>query len=89
MPHDIVPLKRALISVSDKTGLIDFARALADAGAALVVPESVLDAETLMRDIRAILTDAPRATNMAAAACTLGRPDAARHLADLVTELSR
>ncbi len=31
MPQDIVPLKRALISVSDKTGLIDFARAL-DAG---------------------------------------------------------
>ena len=28
MPQDIVPLKRALISVSDKTGLIDFARAL-------------------------------------------------------------
>ncbi|MFI0395485.1 undecaprenyldiphospho-muramoylpentapeptide beta-N-acetylglucosaminyltransferase [Paracoccus jiaweipingae] len=65
------------------------ARALADAGAALVVPESVLDAETLMRDIRAILTDAPRATEMAAAARALGRPDAARHLADLVTELSQ
>jgi phosphoribosylaminoimidazolecarboxamide formyltransferase/IMP cyclohydrolase len=28
MTQDIVPLKRALISVSDKTGLIDFARAL-------------------------------------------------------------
>ena len=28
MTQDIVPLKRALISVSDKTGLIEFARAL-------------------------------------------------------------
>ncbi|MFV0409729.1 MAG: bifunctional phosphoribosylaminoimidazolecarboxamide formyltransferase/IMP cyclohydrolase [Paracoccus sp. (in: a-proteobacteria)] len=32
MTQDIVPLKRALISVSDKTGLIDFATALEDAG---------------------------------------------------------
>lgn len=65
------------------------ARALADAGAAVVVPETALDADGLMRDIRAILTDAPRATDMAAAARALGRPDAARHLADLVTELSQ
>ena len=33
MTQDIVPLKRALISVSDKTGLIDFAKALAARGA--------------------------------------------------------
>ncbi|MDO5605205.1 MAG: bifunctional phosphoribosylaminoimidazolecarboxamide formyltransferase/IMP cyclohydrolase [Paracoccus sp. (in: a-proteobacteria)] len=32
MTQDIVPLKRALISVSDKTGLIGFAGALADHG---------------------------------------------------------
>lgn len=32
MTQDIVPLKRALISVSDKTGLIEFATALAAAG---------------------------------------------------------
>ena len=25
-PPDLVPLKRALLSVSDKTGLVDFAR---------------------------------------------------------------
>jgi phosphoribosylaminoimidazolecarboxamide formyltransferase/IMP cyclohydrolase len=29
---DLVPIRRALISVSDKTGLVDFARALADRG---------------------------------------------------------
>ncbi|SDD92557.1 phosphoribosylaminoimidazolecarboxamide formyltransferase / IMP cyclohydrolase [Paracoccus isoporae] len=28
MPQEIIPLKRALISVSDKTGLVEFARAL-------------------------------------------------------------
>ncbi len=35
-PPDRVPLKRALLSVSDKTGLIDFARALAARGVALL-----------------------------------------------------
>ncbi|MCL4713264.1 MAG: bifunctional phosphoribosylaminoimidazolecarboxamide formyltransferase/IMP cyclohydrolase [Hyphomonadaceae bacterium] len=33
---DILPIKRALISVSDKTGLIEHARALSELGAALV-----------------------------------------------------
>ena len=31
-----IPLRRALISVSDKSGLIDFARALADRGVELL-----------------------------------------------------
>ena len=30
MAADLVPVRRALLSVSDKTGLVDFARALAD-----------------------------------------------------------
>ena len=33
---DLVPVKRALLSVSDKTGLIDFARALVAAGVELI-----------------------------------------------------
>ena len=64
------------------------ARPLADAGAAIVLPESVLDAESLTRDIAAILSDADRASDMAEAARALGRPDAARRLYDLVTELA-
>ena len=36
MPNDIRPIARALISVSDKTGLVDFARGLAGYGVALV-----------------------------------------------------
>ncbi|WP_431278070.1 bifunctional phosphoribosylaminoimidazolecarboxamide formyltransferase/IMP cyclohydrolase [Leifsonia poae] len=34
--RDTVPIRRALISVSDKTGLLDLAKALADAGVELV-----------------------------------------------------
>lgn len=34
--RDIVPIRRALISVSDKTGLLDFARVLSDAGVEIV-----------------------------------------------------
>ncbi|WP_312524885.1 UDP-N-acetylglucosamine--N-acetylmuramyl-(pentapeptide) pyrophosphoryl-undecaprenol N-acetylglucosamine transferase [Paracoccus sp. (in: a-proteobacteria)] len=64
-------------------------RALAEAGAAIVMPESVLDAESLRRDILAILSTKGRAANMAAKALSLGRPDAATRLADLVTEISR
>lgn len=63
------------------------AQALAETGAALVHPESVLDVQGLTRDIRAILTDPARASQMASAALSLGRPDAARRLYDLVTEI--
>ncbi|MFN3524915.1 MAG: UDP-N-acetylglucosamine--N-acetylmuramyl-(pentapeptide) pyrophosphoryl-undecaprenol N-acetylglucosamine transferase [Paracoccus sp. (in: a-proteobacteria)] len=65
------------------------AQALAEAGAAHVHPESVLDAESLTRDIRAILTDPAQATAMAGAALKLARPDAARRLYDLVEEIVR
>ena len=65
------------------------AQALADSGAAHVHPESVLDADGLTRDIRAILSDPARARAMADAARQLGRPDAARRLYDLVTEIAR
>lgn len=65
------------------------ARALADAQAAVLLPESVLDAESLRRDIRAILSDARRASQMAASSLAFGRPDAATRLADLVMELTR
>lgn len=65
------------------------AQALAETGAALIHPESVLDAPGLTRDIRAILNDPARASQMAAAALFLARPDAARRLYDLVTEIAR
>lgn len=64
------------------------ARPLADAGAALMLPESILDAETLARDMLAILTDPDRARGMAAAALAIGRPDAAERLYEIVTEIA-
>ena len=64
------------------------ARALAESGAAVVLPESVLDISSLTRDLNAILTDAARAARMASAALSLGRPDAVARLYDLVTEIS-
>jgi UDP-N-acetylglucosamine--N-acetylmuramyl-(pentapeptide) pyrophosphoryl-undecaprenol N-acetylglucosamine transferase len=64
------------------------AQALAEAGAALVCPESVLDAEGLTRDIRTILANPAQAQAMAAAALALARPDAARRLYELVTEIT-
>ena len=64
------------------------ARALAETGAAILLPESLLDAATLTRDLRAILTDPSRAKAMADAALSLGRPDAAARLHEQVTELA-
>lgn len=64
------------------------ARSLADAGAAMVLPESILDPDTLARDILAILTDPERASGMAEAARELGRPDAAARLYEIVTEIA-
>lgn len=64
------------------------ARPLAQAGAAVMLPESELDAALLSGQVLAILSDPALATDMSAKALSLGRPDAARRLYDLVTELS-
>ena len=55
---DIIPLKRALISVSDKTGLIEHAKALTDLGAALVstggTKSAIADAGLKVEDVSAV-----------------------------------
>jgi phosphoribosylaminoimidazolecarboxamide formyltransferase / IMP cyclohydrolase len=55
---DILPIKRALISVSDKTGLIDHAKALAGLGAALVstggTHKAITDAGLKVQDVSAV-----------------------------------
>src|SRR5262244_1929552 len=55
---DILPLKRALISVSDKTGLIDQAKALAELGAALVstggTHKAIADAGLKVEDVSSV-----------------------------------
>jgi phosphoribosylaminoimidazolecarboxamide formyltransferase/IMP cyclohydrolase len=56
--HDILPLRRALISVSDKTGLIEHAKALAEAGAKLVstggTKSAIADAGLAVQDVSAV-----------------------------------
>ena len=55
---DILPIKRALISVSDKTGLIEHAKALAGLGAALVstggTQKAIADAGLKVADVSAV-----------------------------------
>lgn len=58
------------------------------AGAASVIAEAALDPATLARHMTAILSDGTLAADMARAALSLGRPDAAAALADLVGELA-
>lgn len=64
------------------------ARGLVDAGAAVLIPESRLDAATLSEHIAAVLTQPKAAQKMAQAALRQGRPDAAEALADLVEGLT-
>ncbi|SDJ94510.1 UDP-N-acetylglucosamine-N-acetylmuramylpentapeptide N-acetylglucosamine transferase [Aliiruegeria lutimaris] len=64
------------------------ARGLADAEAAVVIPESQLDVETLSEQIRAILENPDAALRMALNALSEGRPDATERLVEMVEELS-
>ena len=63
------------------------ARYLADEGAAVVVADAELDADRLVTEVDALRDDATREA-MAAAARRLGRPDAARALADELLSLA-
>ena len=55
MPRDLRRISRALLSVSDKTGLIDFARALSAAGVELISTggtcKAIADAGIAVRDV--------------------------------------
>lgn len=64
------------------------ARGLAQAGAAIVIPESRLDAATLSEHIALVLGDPQGAEHMAAAALSCGKPDATDALVALVEELA-
>ena len=58
-PRDLVPIRRALISVSDKTDLIPLAQALAGAGVELV---STGGSASLLRDAGLTVTDVAEVT---------------------------
>jgi UDP-N-acetylglucosamine--N-acetylmuramyl-(pentapeptide) pyrophosphoryl-undecaprenol N-acetylglucosamine transferase len=57
---------------------------MSDAGAALVIDDSELDPDTLLRAVADLFADSPRLERMAAAARALARPDAAERIADEV-----
>lgn len=64
------------------------ARALAEAGAAIMVPQSELSPERLWDELRGLLAAGERRSAMAAAARERGRPDAARRIARKLLELA-
>ncbi|MBE3637117.1 UDP-N-acetylglucosamine--N-acetylmuramyl-(pentapeptide) pyrophosphoryl-undecaprenol N-acetylglucosamine transferase [Mangrovicoccus algicola] len=64
------------------------ARALVEAGGAILIPESRLDAEGLAAQIAAILGDPGTAIKMAHSALAAGHPDAAPRLAALVESIA-
>ncbi len=83
-PAILVPFPRA----ADNHQVMN-AKSLVDAGAAVMIEEKDLTGELLAAEIRSILADAGRRETMARAAGTLGRPQAAREIADVCTELVR
>ncbi len=60
------------------------ARWMADAGAAVVIPDAELDGPHLAREVGALLADRGRLASMARASAELARPDAAREVAEEV-----
>jgi UDP-N-acetylglucosamine--N-acetylmuramyl-(pentapeptide) pyrophosphoryl-undecaprenol N-acetylglucosamine transferase len=80
-PSILVPLK---IALDDDQG--QNARLLAEAGAAEVLREDVLTADSLATLLQALIEDPARLVRMAAAAKAVGKPDAADQLADVVEE---
>lgn len=65
------------------------ARAMAAAGAAVVVPDAELDGERLAAELDALWAQPGRLAAMGAAASSLGRPGAARRVAELAEDLAR
>jgi len=83
-PAVVVPLPGAPSDHQTANG-----RALAAAGAAVVVPDAECDGARLAAELDALLADSARLAAMRSAAATLARPDAAARVADLVEEAAR
>ena len=83
-PSILVPLK---IALDDDQG--QNARLLAEAGAAEVLREDSLTAQSLAATLEALATDPGRLARMAAAARSVAKPDASERLADLVEKTAR
>jgi UDP-N-acetylglucosamine--N-acetylmuramyl-(pentapeptide) pyrophosphoryl-undecaprenol N-acetylglucosamine transferase len=59
---------------------------MAEAGAAVVIPDEELSAERVATEASGILADGDRLQKMSAASAALALPDAARRIADVVLE---
>ncbi len=81
IPAILVPLPNPAVHQDDN------ARVLADAGAAVLLPEEGLAPEALWRELLPIVRDPERRLAMGAAALALGRPDAAKAAAREVSRL--
>ena len=64
------------------------ARALVDAGAAILIPEKKLEVETLSEHMASVLTQPEAALAMSQAALSVAKPDAPQDLADMVSTLA-
>jgi len=81
-PSILVPLAAAIRDEQTAN-----ARALVEAGAALLMPEPQFTPPALAKATAQILTDPARATEMATAALSQGRPDATDRLVSLIDSL--
>jgi UDP-N-acetylglucosamine--N-acetylmuramyl-(pentapeptide) pyrophosphoryl-undecaprenol N-acetylglucosamine transferase len=84
LPAILIPFPHA--TADHQTGN---ARWMADAGAAVVVPDAEVDAERLAREVEALLSEPGRLERMADSAGRLARPDAAERIAEGVLALTR
>ncbi len=82
-PSILVPLAAAIRDEQTAN-----ARALLKAEAAVLIPERHFTAEALAEQVEAVLTNPEAAERMAAGALTIGIPDAAERLADLVADIA-
>jgi UDP-N-acetylglucosamine--N-acetylmuramyl-(pentapeptide) pyrophosphoryl-undecaprenol N-acetylglucosamine transferase len=83
-PSILIPFPRA----ADNHQVMN-AKSLVDVGAAMMIEEKDLTGETLAAEIRSILGSPERQERMKRAAGRLGSPQAAREIADVLTELVR
>lgn len=81
-PSILVPLANAMDDHQNAN-----ARGLAEAGAAIVIPEKELTADSLAECLKTVLQDEEGALRMSQAALTQSRPNATEQLADMVEQL--
>lgn len=82
-PSILIPLAAAVRDEQTANG-----RGLVDAGAAIMVPESALTPESLAEQIITVLSNPDGALQMANAALSVGKPEAAETLAGMVENLA-